>query len=518
MSGKMTYTDCMQQLSKDEVFEGLLGYGLFSDRLPSFLTSEAYLNYAKTTPFINNQYDSRYIYYDNYRNNNVPRILAIPTPFAYENLCRVISDNWDKIQDYFKNKTGSQKYKISRIHIRKLAKTNALFKMNYDNWKIDGFPEPDLLLDKKYIVKADIANCFPSMYTHSLPWALVGKVTAKQNMHNDTWYNRIDSFSQKIKDKETHGFLIGPHVSNLLAEIILCDIDNKLCNKWSYIRKIDDYTCFVKTKDEADEFLLDLLTELKNYDLLLNQKKISISELPKSSENDWTISLNKADYLLSSNAPQVKYTNIQNYFDTVIGLVTKYNNSSILNYAFKVVSGHYSPKSKKSKKFFFTPNAISYLKKITIHYTLIYPYLIQFFEETIIIPFKLSKDEIKQASDLFYNEGMNKRNYELCSYAILFSIKNKTMLDNFNVDKIKETNHCILLLLAYIYCNVLNLKNDKKELKKYAKLLSSNKEDFDRNWLFVYEVLPETDLHNEYKPLKRAKISFIDDKKLTYSK
>ena len=94
----MTDTDCMQQLSKDEVFEGLLGYGLFSDRLPPFLTSEAYLNYAKTTPFNNNQYDSRYIYYDNYRNNNVPRILAIPTPFAYENLCRVISDNWDKIQ------------------------------------------------------------------------------------------------------------------------------------------------------------------------------------------------------------------------------------------------------------------------------------------------------------------------------------------------------------------------------------------------------------------------------------
>ena len=84
------------------------------------------------------------------------------------------------------------------------------------------------------------------------------------------------------------------------------------------------------------------------------------------------------------------------------------------------------------------------------------------------------------------------------------------------MNKIIKTNHCILLLLAYIYCNKLKLKTEKNELKKYAKLLSSNKEDFDRNWLFIYEVLPEQDLHNEYKPLKKAKVSFIDNTKLSY--
>ena len=46
--------------------------------------------------------------------------------------------------------------------------------MNYSNWKTDGTPEPDLLIGKKYIVKADISTCFPSIYTHSIPWALVG--------------------------------------------------------------------------------------------------------------------------------------------------------------------------------------------------------------------------------------------------------------------------------------------------------------------------------------------------------
>lgn len=53
--------------------------------------------------------------------------------------------------------------------------------MSYSNWKTDGTPEPDLLIGKRYVVKADISTCFPSIYTHSIPWALAGKATAKKN-------------------------------------------------------------------------------------------------------------------------------------------------------------------------------------------------------------------------------------------------------------------------------------------------------------------------------------------------
>ena len=85
-----------------------------------------------------------------------------------------------------------------------------LFEMNYSNWKIDGTPEPDLLIGMRYIVKADISKCFQSIYTHSLTWALIGKEAAKTNRYGN-WYNDIDKFSQNIKDGETHGLLIGPH-------------------------------------------------------------------------------------------------------------------------------------------------------------------------------------------------------------------------------------------------------------------------------------------------------------------
>ena len=111
---------------------------------------------------------------------------------------------------------------------------------------------------------------------------------------------------------------------------------------------------------------------------------------------------------------------------------------------------------------------------------------------------------------------MKKRNFELCSYALLFSIKNKTVLEDFNIDKIIESNHCILLLLSFLYCQLNKLDDSKLMLTEVAKNFSKNREDFERYWVFVYEVLSEQNLHNEYKNLKKAKISFINKSKLSY--
>ena len=58
----------------------------------------------------------------------------------------------------------------------------ALFQMNYDNWRVDGDPETDILMGKRYMVNADISTCFTSIYTHSLSWALVGKEMANKTV------------------------------------------------------------------------------------------------------------------------------------------------------------------------------------------------------------------------------------------------------------------------------------------------------------------------------------------------
>jgi len=80
---------------------------------------------------------------------------------------------------------------------------------------------------------------------------------------------------------------------------------------------------------------------------------------------------------------------------------------------------------------------------------------------------------------------------------------------DFDVDEIIKTKDCILLAIAYVYCQKNKMSSDIKQLKDYARGFKSIPEDFERMWVFAYEILPESDLRDEWKTLKRAKVSFI---------
>jgi len=276
-----TYLHFMSEISPNELYKGLLVYGMFSEKLPPIFTSLAFYNYCNSLnpSFPNKEY--QYVFYESMRNINIPRPLAIPNPMAYQKQCKCLADNWPNILSHFRTQTMSIPYAISRIHIRKRNTTESLFEMNYSDWRSDGSPELDILPGMRYQVCADISNCFPSIYSHSIPWALVGKDIAKTCRSSDRWFNKIDYSCRCLKCGETHGLLIGIHTSNLLSEIILTTIDNHLYNKgYRFIRKIDDYVCYTPTYEQAQFFLIDLAEELRNYDLLLNHKKTSIEELP----------------------------------------------------------------------------------------------------------------------------------------------------------------------------------------------------------------------------------------------
>src|SRR5690606_16287800 len=81
----------------------------------------------------------------------------------------------------------------------------------------------------RFLVKADIQRFFPSIYTHSLPWALMGKANAKQMLTNKTlkgtWQDQLDMFVRSTANNQTVGIPIGPDTSRLLAEVILSSVD-----------------------------------------------------------------------------------------------------------------------------------------------------------------------------------------------------------------------------------------------------------------------------------------------------
>ncbi len=113
---KKSYLEHMKSITVENLFDGFLGYGLFSDRIPPFLSSESFLNFVKVAnPKIFENTDKGFIQYENIRNINIPRLLAIPEPVAYRNLCKSLSENWSELLKHFEKYTAHHQYKVSRI-------------------------------------------------------------------------------------------------------------------------------------------------------------------------------------------------------------------------------------------------------------------------------------------------------------------------------------------------------------------------------------------------------------------
>ena len=498
------YYEYMSEISPEDLLQGLLEHGLFAEKLPPIFSCKSFYAYCKKRQFKGfTKIPTDYIRYNNIRNTNVSRLLAVPTPFSYMYQCKCIYDNWDKICDFFKQKTGNQSYKYSQLHIQKLKQKDFLFEMNHSYCDKDGVLEIELSklpVLMRFKVDADISSCFPSIYTHSLSWALIGKEKAKQNKGNNSeWYNELDTVCRNTKNGETNGLLIGPHASNLLSEIILSCVDYELVNKgYKYIRHIDDFCCYVKSEVEAERFLLDLSEELRKYELNINTKKIKISKLPLPAEVDWKRTLNeffKGNDYTDDGKLVFKYRRLKLYLDLAIKLSAETGNYAVFNYAIKTIAD--CCLGKKAKCYY-----INILHQLIC----LYPYLVHWMEQYVFDAFDVPKENISLIANDLYKVGVERHIYEACSFSVYWSLKYDFKLDGKVAEDSIKTDDCIFLLLSLLRAKKDRDKEAKKLLKSHAKSLSN---DFDRFWLFLYEALPKDELIGDYRCLKNNRVSFI---------
>lgn len=503
----------MDEIEPEELYDRLIEHGLFSEKFPPIFDASSFLKFCKTSKYKKiepNKKTFSYISYNTIRNVHIPRLISIPNPVAYEILCRYLRDSWDKLKEHFYKTTCNQKHIVSRIHIRKYNDTDSLFKMNYDNWKDEGSPESDIIIGKQFLVSTDISQFFPSIYTHSISWALIGKEKAKQSKgksnnckcadaYNDEfWYDCIDRHTRNLKNGETHGILIGPHASNIISEIILCKVDEELCKKWDYVRNIDDYQCFVNTYDDANKFLFDLNECLKKYNLSLNHKKTQIKELPTVIDTSWIDSIQNHISIFEKSDSYIDYKEIKRFINLILDLMSKNeDNAAILSYSMKVL---------REKK--LSQNARDYYLKMSISFALIYPYIVPILDKCLFTPFNIETSLIENYLNLIYEKYFSKNYYEACSFVLQYATKYSVKIHNFNVDKIIEKEDCILDLIALIYCRKHNLINNICTLKEYAINLKTNK-NFDNFWPFLYECLRREELPDYWKILKKNNVSFL---------
>ena len=495
-----TYYEYINEIDEKTLYDGLVLEGMFSDRIVPIFSMEEfyfYINSFSNNLSIQNKF-SDYVRYKANRNNQLPRILGIPNPFFYEKLCATFKSSWNEIKSYFYLKTKNNVFKVSQVHLRKMKGTNKLIDLNYNNFSTDDTLFDDLRIGKKYLVNADISNCYPSIYTHAIPWALVGKETSKKHTEESFWFNSIDYCCRNMKMKETHGILIGPHTSNLISEIILCAIDEKMSN-YKYIRHIDDYVCYCNSEEEAERFLEDLQKELAAYDLLLNNRKTKIMKLPSVENDIWVDELKRFSFDTFNEA--IKYNSLKLFFNLVDKLVDETKNISVIYYAWKIISNYN-----------LTRNAKDLYLKMARHYIYHYPYLYPFVEKEIIEKMKLNNQEIKTIILENIERLIAINNFEGISYCLYYVYKYSVDIKEIFSDLNKlytfatDSKDCIVLLLASL-C-VKQYSQEFKKYKNYAREIIKNNE-MDKYWIFCYEILTQSDLKSEWKKMKKEKITFI---------
>jgi len=528
-----TYNEFMREISSDELYRGLLAFGMFTDKLPPVFTSEPFYDFCETLSQPFTKEERRIVNYEAMRHTSAPRIFAIPNPFAYQLLCRCLADNWDKLCDHFENQTGSSEYKISRIHVRKMPDSEAvftsldissddplgleghdeetpeptfkehIFDMNFPNWR-DGSPELDIIIGKYWLVKADISNCFPSIYTHAIPWALVGKDVAKTSRNGNTYFNKLDKMCQNMNYGETHGIPIGPHASNLISEIILTCVDERLHTRWKYIRNIDDYTCFVESREDADAFLADLIKCLRDFGLSINHKKTSIIELPKTLEEDWR---SKVDGISQyERNGKLNFKSVQYYLNNAINLAQKSDmNLAVLKYAVKVLGNRRNLDR-------MTDNAKHFCCKVILHLASIHTYLVPLLDEYVFGAYNTEPAQLKGFAEKVLRKSVKTRNFQATSFCVYFALKYEVELPDLNADLAIESGDCVFMIMTKLYFDKNPNAIESDKILAHAETLLADKDDFEKNWLFVYEALPASKFSGlgDWTRMKNSSITFIN--------
>ena len=215
------------------------------------------------------------------------RPIQLTHPVLYMLLVRSITkeENWNTICKRFKYFKTESKIKCMSLPVKSLEKKqknrSEQILFWWENTEQESIKQS---LEYEYLANIDISNCYGSIYTHSIPWAIYGKEEAKKNRGNKRLIgNIIDEHLRDISYGQTNGIPQGSVLMDFIAEIVLgyidCEITKKINQKNCHIiRYRDDYRIFTKNITDGKEIIKIISEILIEYGMSLNTKKTKISD------------------------------------------------------------------------------------------------------------------------------------------------------------------------------------------------------------------------------------------------
>jgi hypothetical protein len=420
----------------------LLEKGYFPTELPAQFTTRDYAaaicdpSLPASSPYTYGvkgpKYNSKCAVFNLARRGKLRRVLSIPNPINYYHSAKSIADNWAGIEAHYKKSDQS----LSRPVV---DTSRAL------SWQ-KGFAKlPDTKLKtrsaSKYILQADISNFYPSIYTHSIPWALHTKAVSKSGFgFSANIGNQIDTHIRNCQEMQTKGVPIGPDASFAIAEIVMTSVDEMLVaivgNK--YHRYIDDFEFGCSTYQQAESTLARLQEVLEKFELTLNSSKTRILECPCPLDPIWLHELKNHRF---RNGQTKQRNDLLHYFDLVMDYFDKFPNDPIVKFAIL----------KSSSRLIYSANWAAY-QSIILQWSIaepgILPIALDFIKYYESKGFSINRGELQETLELLIAEHAPMGHTSEVSYAIFGMILFGVNISASTVDILAEIENPFIALLT----------------------------------------------------------------------
>lgn len=413
------------------------------------------------------------------RYNNVSRVLGLLHPRAFAQIFGVMESNRENIIEAMKDENSAicvEAHNDGRMLI-----------MNYEDPETKALTAAEQSFGKKFRAHTDIANCFGSIYTHSLEWAVQGFEAAKANLTQKTarhWSTDLDQVLRGAKRNETSGLPIGPASSSIAVEIILAAVDRKLREQFSFVRYVDDYTALCDSHAEAQEFIRLLGKELSQYRLTLNLSKTSIIELPEPLQEKWVSALMSALPPLLQDDGQLAFMSTREAFhflDFAVRLNNDTPDGSVIKFAVSTIARRLKDRA--------AADVFQYVLNLAWHYPILLPYLEKIDARSDY--YDVKQLEVK-LNGIIETNALHRRSDGIC-WALYYLERLTSLPSEKSISAIIDSKDCVALAM------LCNFENSIDIVSEYAKtIIEAQVYLRDQNWLLFYQLFLKEKIPDPY--------------------
>jgi RNA-directed DNA polymerase len=281
------------ELSNEEAKTHFLkGSSYFNGDMPSYisfepiltdvaavLNGESYAGFKSANPY--DFPDVNYNFLANKDGKFAWRPLELIHPAIYVSLVNLICDpdNWGLIQKRWAKFQGGAVECCSAPVIALGNQTDVAAQI-MSWWQSVEQRSLIYSLEYSHVLHTDVTDCYGSLYTHSISWAIHGLAKAKEKKKDSSLLgNKIDYHIQAGRYGQTNGISQGSVLMDFVAEIVLSYVDKQINSvlgepiDFRILRYRDDYRVFSNSDDRAEEILKVISDKLRSVGMKLGVSK-----------------------------------------------------------------------------------------------------------------------------------------------------------------------------------------------------------------------------------------------------